>query len=56
LDTPEGQGWIDKLIRDLGGIDFLILDNVMALTIGDLKEEDAWKPIISWMRSLGTAG
>jgi hypothetical protein len=24
----------------------------MALTVGDLKEEEAWKPVIPWMRSL----
>ena len=32
LDTEEGQRWLDGLIEHLGGIDFLILDNVMALT------------------------
>jgi hypothetical protein len=52
LDTEEGQRWLDGLIEALGGIDFLNLDNVMALTIGDLKDEEAWKPVIPWMRSL----
>jgi hypothetical protein len=52
LDTEEGQRWLDGLIKLLGGVDFLILDNVMALTIGDLKEEEAWKPITPWMQSL----
>jgi hypothetical protein len=52
LDTEEGQRWLDGLIEHLGGIDFLILDNAMALTVGDLKEEEAWKPVIPWMRSL----
>lgn len=52
LDTEEGQRWLDGLIGHLGGVDFLILDNAMSLTIGDLKEEEAWKPITPWMQSL----
>ena len=24
----------------------------MSLTIGDLKEEEAWRPVIQWMRAL----
>ena len=46
LDTLEGQRWLDDLIESLGGIDFLILDSVMALTTGDLKEEESWRPVI----------
>ncbi len=49
LDTLEGQRWLDDLIEFLGGIDFLILDSVMALTTGDLREEESWKPVIPWM-------
>ena len=52
LDTEEGQAWIDGLIEYIGGLDFLILDNVMALTIGNMKEEDDWKPVIPWMQTL----
>jgi hypothetical protein len=52
LDTEEGQRWLDSLIDHLGGIDFLILDNVMALTSGDLKDEECWRPVIPWMLSL----
>ncbi len=52
LDTLEGQRWLDDLIESLGGIDFLILDSVMALTTGDLKEEESWRPVIPWMLSL----
>ena len=52
LDTEEGQAWLDGLIEFVGGLDFLILDNVMALTIGNMKEEDDWKPVIPWMLSL----
>ncbi len=52
LDTEEGQRWTNGLIEFVGGIDFLILDNVMALTIGNMKEEEDWRPIIPWMQSL----
>ena len=52
LDTEEGQRWLDGLIEHLGGIDAQILDNVMSLTVGDLKDEEAWKPVTTWMRSL----
>ena len=30
----------------------MILDSVMALTAGDLREEESWKPVIPWMLSL----
>ena len=52
LDTLEGQRWLDNFIVSIGGIDFLILDSVMALTCGDLKEEESWRPVIPWMLSL----
>ncbi len=41
IDMEEGQAWLDGLIDHLsridGAMDFLILDNVMSLTCGDLK-------------------
>jgi hypothetical protein len=52
LDTEEGQRWLDGLIEHLGGVDFLILDNVMVLIAGDLKEEESWRPVIPWMLNL----
>ena len=52
LDTPEGQAWVNGLIEHLGGIDFLVLDNVMSLTTGDMKDEEPWKPVTAWMRDL----
>lgn len=51
LDTSIGQAWLDDLV-DHHDLDFLILDNVMALTSGDMKDEEAWKPVVGWMRSL----
>ena len=52
LDTEEGQAWLDQYMDRIGGVDFLILDNVMSLTTGDLKDEEAWKPVTDWMRDL----
>lgn len=51
LDTPEGQEWLNGLIRDLE-IEFVILDNVMSLTAGDMSDPEAWKPVNDWMRTL----
>ncbi len=52
LDTPEGQAWMDGLVQHLGGIDFLILDNIMSLTSGDMLDPEGWKPVTTWMRAL----
>ena len=52
LDIEEGQAWLDGLIEFVGGIDFLILDNVMSLVGGNLKEEEDWSPVIPWMLAL----
>lgn len=43
LNTPEGHAWLDRIIKELGGVDFIIFDNIMSLTIGDLKESDSWQ-------------
>ena len=43
LNTPEGHAWIDRIIKELGGVDFIIFDNIMSLTVGDLKEPDSWQ-------------
>jgi len=52
LDSEDGQLWLDGLISYLGGIDFLILDNLMSLTVGDMRDEETWKTILPWNRSL----
>src|SRR5262249_49122836 len=35
LNTPKGQEFVWKLIKRLGGVDLIIFDNIMALTVGD---------------------
>jgi RecA-family ATPase len=52
LDTVPGQRYIEWLISHLGGVDFIIFDNIMSLTVGDLKDEEKWRPIVEWNRSL----
>src|SRR4051794_11552223 len=37
LNTPEGQVWMDRLIKKIGGLDLIMLDNIMCLTVGDMK-------------------
>jgi hypothetical protein len=48
LNTPEGQAAIWKLIEEVerrtgGPLDAVCFDNIMALIIGDMKEEEAWR-------------
>jgi hypothetical protein len=52
LDTKVGQNYIDEIIKSLGGVDFVIFDNVMSLIGGNMKEEDAWADTLPWIRSL----
>ena len=52
LNKPEGQSFIDTLIEQLGGIDFVILDNVQSLLLGDMKDEEPWQDTLLWARSL----
>jgi hypothetical protein len=54
LDTPEGAEWLGTLLDmlkapDGKGIDFVVFDNLMCLTVGDLREETTWaglKPLV----------
>ncbi len=43
LNTPEGQAWLKAFIKDLGGVDLVIFDNIMSLTVGDMKDPAAWQ-------------
>jgi hypothetical protein len=52
LNTPEGQEFIDDLIEQLGWVDFVILDNVQSLLLGDMKDEVPWQDTLPWIRSL----
>lgn len=52
LNKPEGKKWMDSFILAHGPFDLLIFDNVQALTEGDHKEEETWRPLLPWVRSL----
>jgi hypothetical protein len=52
LNTPRGQAQINNVIEQIGGVDLIILDNVMSLIAGDMKEEQSWAQTILWVRSL----
>jgi integrase len=52
LNTPEGQGWTNALIDKVGGVDLIILDNIMSLTVGDMKDPEPWQQTIPWALSL----
>ena len=52
LNTPAGQAYIDAKIKELGGVDFIFFDNVQALLVGDMKEEEAWQNTLPWIKRL----
>lgn len=52
LNTPMGQRFIDNFIYRTGGADFVYFDNVQALLLGDMKDEEPWQQTLPWIRSL----
>jgi AAA domain len=57
LNTPEGQEWLLKFIA-LVQPDVVILDNVMSLIAGVMKEEEPWQqtlPLVLGITALGKA-
>jgi AAA domain len=52
LNTIEGQAWMNALIDKIGGLDLVILDNIMCLTVGDMKDPEPWQQTIPWALSL----
>jgi hypothetical protein len=55
LNTLAGQKFVDWHIEQLG-VEFLILDNIQCLTVGDMKETGGWAAILPWTRSLTNRG
>src|SRR5689334_12597156 len=51
LDSDEWEAWIGPHL-DAFRPDFLILDNLMSLTVGNLKETDSWQKVKPWIGSL----
>lgn len=52
LNTDAGQQFIDRIIEAVGGADLVIFDNVQALLIGDMKDEESWQAVLPWVRDL----
>jgi hypothetical protein len=52
LNTEAGQNFVHALIDALGGIDAIILDNVMSLVAGDQKDEIPWSETLPLVASL----
>lgn len=52
LDSPAGHDWLLAVIDELGGVDFVVFDNVMSLTTGDLREETTWRELVPLSRNL----
>jgi hypothetical protein len=52
LNTPVGQACIDRLIEQIGGVDFVVFDAIMCLTVGDMKDGEPWAQTMPWVRSL----
>jgi hypothetical protein len=52
LNTIEGQAWMNALIDKIRGVDLVILDNIMSLTVGDMKDGEPWQQTLPWVLSL----
>ena len=52
LNTAEGQHFIEALIKRLGGVDFIIFDNIQSLLSGSMLEEEPWGETLPWIRAL----
>jgi hypothetical protein len=52
LNTPAGQAIVEALLKKIGGVDFVIFDSVMCLTVGDMKDEESWQQTLPWAKSL----
>jgi hypothetical protein len=52
LNTPPGKAFIERLADQIGGLDLIIFDNVMALIAGVMKEEEGWQDALPLVNSL----
>jgi hypothetical protein len=52
LNTPEGRNYLDARLNEIGGVDFIGFDNVMALIQGDQKDELGWTQALPLINSL----
>jgi hypothetical protein len=52
LNTEAGQKWMDRFLLQHGHFDLVIFDNIQALLVGDMKDEEQWSKAVPWVRSL----
>jgi hypothetical protein len=52
LDDARGRLAVDAEIARIGGADFVIFDNIMALLGGDMRDEESWRKTLDWQKSL----
>jgi hypothetical protein len=52
LNTAAGQGYIDRLISGIGGVDQIVFDNIQALLVGSLRDDESWQPVLPWAHQL----
>jgi hypothetical protein len=52
LNIKIGQNYVDAKIAEIGGVDFVVFDNVQSLIPGNMKEEDDWAAALPWIKSL----
>jgi 5S rRNA maturation endonuclease (ribonuclease M5) len=52
IDTLEGQIFMDRFIDEHGPFDFIILDNLMSLISGSMIDEEPWRNVLPWIKSL----
>jgi hypothetical protein len=52
MNTEAGADFIHEVIDRIGGVDLIELDNVMSLTSGSMKDEEAWQQTLPFIDSL----
>jgi hypothetical protein len=52
LNTEKGQKFVEWLIEQIGDLDIVVFDNMQALLVGSLKDDDTWAPMIDWIKRL----
>jgi hypothetical protein len=52
LNTKQGQTAIDNLVAEIGGVDFIVFDNIMSLIPGSMREEEPWQKAKPWVKDL----
>jgi hypothetical protein len=55
LNTPQGQAWLLAFIKRIGGVDLIIFDNLMSLTLGDQKDPLVWQQTLPLAQKLTKA-